>query len=35
MRLLALLAALAAGLALFALGVRRGIQTPILKGAHQ
>ena len=35
MRLLALLAALLAGLALFALGVHRGIQTPILKGAHQ
>jgi cobaltochelatase CobN len=33
-KLLLMLAALAAGIALFALGVLRGTQTPILKGAH-
>ncbi len=35
MTLLALLSAAAAGIALFALGVLRGTQTPIHKGAHQ
>jgi len=35
MKLLSLLAAAAAGVALFALGVLRGTQTPIYKGAHQ